>query len=117
MTPQAGFYLSVIAFVGTHFLLSHPLRAPLARAMGERRFQGLYSLVALLTFGAMIYFYGRTGREPPLWVPGDALWLVASLLVWLGSILLVGSFIRNPARARSGLPAAQAACSRSRAIR
>ena len=37
LTPQAGLFLPPIAFVGTHFLLSHPLRAPLVRAMGERR--------------------------------------------------------------------------------
>jgi hypothetical protein len=30
-------------------------------------------------------------------VAGDALWLFASLLMWLGSILFVGSFVRNPA--------------------
>ena len=84
-------------FVGTHFLLSHPLRAPLVRAVGERPFQGIYSAVAGLTFIAMIYSYGKIGREPPIWAAGDGLWLVASLLMWLGSILFVGSFVRNPA--------------------
>lgn len=97
MTPQMGLTLSAILFVGLHFLLSHPLRAPLVRAVGIGPFQGLYSLVALLAFGAMIYFYGAIGREPPLWVAGDAWWLAASLVMWLGSILFVGSFVRNPA--------------------
>jgi uncharacterized membrane protein len=97
MTPQAGLFLSAIAFVGLHFLLSHPLRRPLVRSLGVGPFQGIYSLVALATFAAMIHFYRVIGREPPLWVPGDALWLVASLLMWLASILLVGSFFRNPA--------------------
>jgi uncharacterized membrane protein len=92
-----GLTLSALLFVGTHFLLSHPLRPPLVRAMGERPFQGIYSLVAILTFGAMIYFYIRIGREPQLWVAGDALWIAASLLMWLGSILFVGSFVKNPA--------------------
>ena len=49
MTPQMGLLFSAIAFVGLHFLLSHPLRGPLVRAMGERPFQGLYSLVAIVT--------------------------------------------------------------------
>jgi uncharacterized membrane protein len=97
MTPQAGLFLSAIAFVGLHFLLSHPLRGPLVRSLGLGPFQGIYSLVALVTFAAMIHFYRVIGREPPLWVAGDALWLVASLLMWLASILLVGSFFRNPA--------------------
>ena len=64
MPPQMGLVLSSIAFVGTHFLLSHPLRRPLVRTMGERPFQGLYSLVSLITFGLMIYFYRVIGREP-----------------------------------------------------
>jgi uncharacterized membrane protein len=97
LTPQAGLFLSAIAFVATHFLLSHPLRRPLARAMGERAFQGLYSLVALITFGLMIYFYRVIGREPPLWDAGEAGWIGGTLLMWIGSILFVGSFVRNPA--------------------
>jgi len=97
LTPQAGLFLFSIAFVGTHFLLSHPLRGPLVRAMGERAFQGLYSLVALITFGSMIYFYRLCGREPPLWDVGQVGWIVGTLLMWLASILFVGSFIGNPA--------------------
>ena len=97
MTLQMGLVLSALAFVGLHFLLSHPLRAPLVARIGERAFQGTYSVIALITFGAMIYFYGAIGREPQLWVAGDALWLLASLLMWFGSILFVGSFAGNPA--------------------
>ncbi len=97
MTLQMALILSAIAFVGTHFLLSHPLRGPLVRAVGEGPFRGIYSLVALITFGLTIYFYRAIGREAPLWVVGDAVWLLSGLLVWLASILLVGSFIRNPA--------------------
>lgn len=97
MTLQAGLFLFSIAFVGTHFLLSHPLRGPLVRALGTGPFQGIYSLVALVTFGAMIWFYRAIGREPPLWIAGDALWLLATVLMWLGAVLFVGSFVRNPA--------------------
>ena len=52
MTPQAGLFLSAIAFVGLHFLLSHPLRGPLVGRLGEKGFQGLYSVLAILTFGS-----------------------------------------------------------------
>lgn len=108
MTPQMGLFFSAIAFVGLHFLLSHPLRAPLVREVGEQAFRGIYSLVALVTFGLMIYFYRIIGREPPLWNAGDAGWIVGTLLMWLASILFVGSFIRNPAlvgaREPSGVP-------------
>ena len=97
MTPQAGLFLSTIAFVGLHFLLSHPLRASLVGKLGERGFQGLYSVQALLTFGLMIYFYRAIGREEPIWVADEWVWGVAALVMWVGSILFVGSFLGNPA--------------------
>jgi len=104
LTLEDGLLLSAVAFVATHFLLSHPLRASLVSAIGERAFQGFYSLVALITFGLMMYFYNATGREPPKWVPGDAIWLVASLLMWFASILLSGSLFRNPALPGAAAP-------------
>jgi len=97
MTPQMGLFFSAIAFVGLHFLLSHPLRGPLVRAMGEKPFQGVYSLISIITFGLMVYFYRIIGREPPLWDAGEAGWIVGTVLMWLASILFVGSFIKNPA--------------------
>jgi uncharacterized membrane protein len=97
VTPQASLFLSTIAFVGLHFLLSHPLRASLVGKLGERGFQGLYSVQALLTFGLMIYFYRAIGREQPIWVADEWVWGVAALVMWVGSILFVGSFLGNPA--------------------
>ena len=97
MTVQAGLFLSAIAFVGTHFLMSHPLRAPMVRAMGEGLFRGVYSLVSLISFGGMIYFYRACGRERPLWEAGEAGWIAGTILMLIGSILFVGSFVGNPA--------------------
>jgi uncharacterized membrane protein len=105
LTPQMGLLGSAIAFVGTHFLLSHPLRGPLVRGLGERAFQGLYSIIALIAFAAMIYFYRVIGRELPLWDGGQAGWIAGTLLMWLASILFVGSFMRNPALVGSRGPA------------
>src|SRR3954469_21180690 len=94
--------LSALVFLATHFLLSHPLRGPLVRAMGEGPFRGLYSLIALITFGAMIYFYHAIGREAYLlWNAGEAGWIAGTILMWVASILFVGSFLRNPALAGS----------------
>lgn len=105
MTVQAGLFFSCVAFLATHFLLSHPLRGPLVRAMGERSFRGLYSAIALLTFGAMIYFYRAIGREAyVLWQPGDAGWIAGTILMWLAAILFVGSFVGNPALAGAAGP-------------
>jgi uncharacterized membrane protein len=97
LTPQAGLFLSSLAFVGTHFLMSHPLRGPMVRALGEKAFPGVYSLVSLILFGLMIYFYRVIGREPALWDTGQAGWIVGTILMWFGSILFIGSFVKNPA--------------------
>ena len=104
MTFQEGLVLSGVAFLATHFLLSHPLRSPIVSAIGERPFLGIYSLIALATFGLMMYFYNAIGREPPLWTAGGAIWLVASFFMWLASILLFGSFFRNPALPGAAVP-------------
>src|SRR5206468_3624603 len=68
LTLQMWLLLSAFAFVGTHFLMSHPLREPLVGRVGEGPFRGIYVVVALITFGAMVYFYHAIGREPErLW--------------------------------------------------
>lgn len=98
--------VTALAFVGTHFLLSHPLRAPLVERLGERPFQGVYSLVALATFAAMIWCYRGLGDQAPEWSASEWVWTGATVLMWFASVLLVGSFIGNPAL--PGAPAAAA---------
>jgi uncharacterized membrane protein len=85
------------AFVGTHFVLSHPLRQPLVNAIGEKGFLGLYSAVAFATLGATIWAYLAAPATTPLWNVGDGLWAHATVLMLVASILLLGSLIRNPA--------------------
>ena len=97
MTGTACLALASAAFVGTHFLMSHPLRRPLVARMGEGPFRGLYSLVSIVLFGLMIWVYDRIGDQAPLWDAGEAGWIVATVLMFVGSILFVGSFVGNPA--------------------
>jgi uncharacterized membrane protein len=97
---------AAVAFVGSHFLLSHPLRKPLAGAIGEAGFQGVYSLVAFLTFGWLIFAYIKAPLTAPLWSVGDALWALATVLMLIAAILLMGSLIRNPALPTGGRPSA-----------
>ena len=96
MTWQMGLFFGSIAFVGSHFLMSHPLRAPLVRRMGEGPFRGLYSLISLVLFGLMLWSYRQIGREPQIWQPSEAMWVAGAVLMWIGSILFVGSFAGNP---------------------
>ena len=102
MSPLGQLELAAATFVGSHFVLSHPLRRPLAKALGERIFQLLYSLVAAVTLGWMIWAASAIGPEPLRWQPGPALIVIASLLTWLGTILFVGSFTKNPALPHPG---------------
>ncbi len=88
---------AAIAFVGTHFLLSHPLRAPLVRAAGERGFLALYSLVAAVTLGWLALAYRAAPAATPLWPVGDLLWAIGTVVMLGGAILFMGSLVRNPA--------------------
>ncbi len=88
---------AAVAFVGTHFLLSHPLRAPLVARIGEKGFLGLYSLVAVVTLVWLALAYRAAPAGPLLWPVGDALWAVATGVMLVASVLLMGSLIGNPA--------------------
>lgn len=84
------------AFVGTHFALSHPLRAPLVRLLGTNGFMGVYSVVAL----ACLYWMGQAFKAAPpasLDTSGVIGWIVASALTVVAVVLLFGSFRSNPA--------------------
>lgn len=105
MASISAVVAAAVAFVGSHFLLSHPLRRTLVRAIGEQGFQGLYSLVAILTFGWLILAYRKAPVSAPLWPVGDGLWAVATAFMLIASILLMGSLIRNPALPTGGRPA------------
>lgn len=89
--------IAAVAFVGTHFLLSHPLRAPIVARTGEAGFLGVYSLVAAVTLGWLVFAYRAAPAAAPLWPVGDALWAVATVVMLLASILFMGSLVRNPA--------------------
>ena len=87
---------AAIAFVGTHFALSHPLRAPLVRMTGEKGFSVLYSLVALATFVWMARAF-RAVPSPDLAGSGEIGWIVTTLLMIPAMVLLFGAFRGNPA--------------------
>ncbi len=98
MGTLTSLILATMAFVGTHFLLSHPLRPALVARFGPRGFMGLYSLVALVTFGWMVWAAITMPWMPAAWIaPAWFFEWAAPALMLLASILLAGSFIGNPA--------------------
>jgi uncharacterized membrane protein len=105
----ASLIAASVAFVGGHFVMSHPLRAPLVRALGEKGFLGLYSVISLATFAWMAWAFSRT--EPyalGAWTGNDEVsWTLASVLTLVALVLLIGSLAGNPAL--PGVPAETAA--------
>lgn len=85
------------AFVGTHLLMSHPLRAGLIARLGERGFMGVYVLVSFLTLGWIVVAFRAIPAEPPLWAVGDALWMIATAVVWVAAVMIIGAMKGNPA--------------------
>jgi uncharacterized membrane protein len=85
-----------VAFVGTHFAMSHPLRAPLVKALGAGGFTAAYSLVSFATLGWVALAFKDA---PPADLPGSGEigWIIATALTLPAMILLAGSFIGNPA--------------------
>ena len=97
----AAVALGTVAFVGGHFLLSHPLRAALLRAVGQRGFPGIYSVAVALGFTWMIYAHA-TAPYVALW--GDPIWARhVLLLIMVPAVLLVVAGNTTPARTALGL--------------
>lgn len=85
------------AFVGTHFAMSHPLRAPMVKALGGMGFQVAYSIVSLATL-AWVYFAFKAAPPADLGGSGQAGWIIATALTLPAMVLFAGSVIGNPAR-------------------
>lgn len=85
-----------IAFVGTHFAMSHPLRGPMVRVLGAGGFQIAYTMVS---FAALGWVYLAFIAAPPADLPGsgEAGWIIATVLTWPAMVLLAGSLAGNPA--------------------
>lgn len=97
MSPLGWEIVAALSFLGTHFILSHPLRASIVSRIGERAFLGLYSLVAFVTLGWLVFAFRAVPAEAPYWAVGDGLWIAATVLTYIASVLFVGSLLGNPA--------------------
>ncbi len=86
-------------FVGSHFLLSHPARAGMVKAIGDKGFLGVYSLVSLASFAWIVIAFRSIGPGGAMLWNGasDALWALGSVLTILALVLLLGSLRGNPA--------------------
>lgn len=107
MQGYAMLLAGAVGFVGSHFAMSHTLRATMVSRLGDKGFQIAYTLVSFATLFLMIEGFKRAPVTAPIWVAGDGLWAVSTVLMLIASILFAGSLIGNPA-----LPVPEAAAKR-----
>lgn len=97
MNGYAHLVTASALFVGTHFLMSHPLRGRMVARLGNGGFLGVYSLVSLVTFSFMIWAFRQSPTGGHYWPATDMIWVVASLLTLLAAVFYCGSMVGNPA--------------------
>ncbi|NIP14738.1 MAG: NnrU protein [Pseudomonadales bacterium] len=90
--------LAGLIFVGAHLGISSTrLRQRLVDAVGERAYQGIFSVVALLTIILLIRTYGDAPRYEYLWLPDPRLYWVPKILMAVAFISMIGGFmVKNP---------------------
>jgi uncharacterized membrane protein len=84
--------LATAAFLLTHLVTGTPLRPRLVAALGEWPYRGVYSALAFITLGWMIWAYAHAAPE--------ALWrgwrLLPLVVLPIAFILIVCGYRRNP---------------------
>ena len=96
-----------ITFVGTHFAMSHPLRAPMVKVLRETGFSIVYSLVSAAAL-VWVYLAFKAAPAGDLGGSGEVGWILATLLTLPALVLFAGSMAGNPALP-TPMAAAQAA--------
>jgi len=90
--------LGLVVFLGTHSLRLRGagVRNGLITRFGEKGFKGLYSVLSLAGFAAVVVGFGLA-RETPvlLWTPPAALRHPAFLLMAISLILLAATYVPN----------------------
>jgi len=105
---MASLILALVAFVGSHFILSHPLRRPLTQALGRRGYLGVYSLIAFAGIAWVILAYSRA-PVVFLWTPPAFSFALTNLLMLVALIFFLGAVVQpNPTLVGSNAPHGEA---------
>jgi uncharacterized membrane protein len=112
MDPVVAIGIWAVLFVGSHLVISSAsVRPGLIAKVGELPYRGIYSLVALATFIALINAFAPNKHSGPLlwYLRGNQpLRGITWLLMLAALIFLVASFV-NPNPGAIGAPSGQAA--------
>ncbi|MBZ0215699.1 MAG: NnrU family protein, partial [Fimbriimonadaceae bacterium] len=98
--------IGLVLFIGVHFVPAFTgLRARLRASLGEGRYKGLYSLVAAIGLGLIIWGYGLARYNqpllwnPPAWGPHLTAFLMFFSIVLLAAADISGKIkevVRHP---------------------
>ena len=89
--PMVEMTGAIVVWLGTHLgMSSTPLRNLLVTRIGEGLYLLVYSLVAALSFGLLIWVYATTPRFDYFWTPNPDLYWVAKITMPIALILLFG---------------------------
>ena len=105
---MAWLILGLVLFLGAHSvrIFADDWRSKTIEAWGEKAFKGIYALVSLVGFYALIVGYSEARMQPfVIWQPPTATRHISVLLMLFASILLVATYIpRNHFKLRMGHP-------------
>jgi uncharacterized membrane protein len=89
----------LVLFLGVHFVpVVPPLRGAWASALGDRRYRGLFSLVAIAGLLMVIAGYVVSGPGPRVFAPSVGAIHAAPFVVTIAFILLAASHMRGRIR-------------------
>ena len=90
--------VSCAAFLVLHIgVSSTPLRGVLRNAAGENGYLGIYSLLAFVSLGAMVYFYAGADHSDFIWAPSSVAYKITKIFLLLAIVLIVvGAVTKNP---------------------
>jgi uncharacterized membrane protein len=95
MNPMTRLLIAAAAFLATHYIASTPLRPRLARILGANGYLLLYSAVAFVTLGAMVWAYYRAPFIGVWYLP--ALRYAPAIAMPFALMLIAcGLLMRNP---------------------
>lgn len=100
--------LGLVLFLGPHSvrLVADDWRTAAIEKVGDKAFKGIYSLLTLFGFYALIVGYAEARMQPwVIWQPPVATRHISVLLMWLASVLLVAAHMPgNHLKLRLGHP-------------
>ncbi len=105
---MAWLILGLVLFVGSHSvrIFADDWRSRTIEAWGEKAFKGLYAVLSLVGFYALIVGYAEVRMQPiVIWQPPIATRHISVLLMLFASILMVAAYIPgNHLKLRMGHP-------------